>query len=74
MLLISLRRARATSTPKNEKKTQKNSEIYIKKSSPHLATSVPERSSLGSGSVYPSALASATTSAKLLPGESELKM
>ena len=45
-----------------------------KKRAPYLATSVPDRSSLGSGSVYPSALASATTSAKLLPGDKELKM
>jgi hypothetical protein len=54
------------------KKTRRFSSFLQKR--PYLATSVPERSSLGSGSVYPRAFASATTSAKLRPGDSELKM
>lgn len=51
-------------------KRKKNLSLFLL----YLATSVPDKSSLGSGSVYPSAFASATTSAKLLPGLRELKM
>ena len=39
-----------------------------------LATSTPDKSSLGSGSVYPFALASATTSENFLSGVNVLKI
>ena len=51
-----------------------SSQSHLAKMVTLRATSMPARSSLGSGSVYPSSLAVATTSENLVLGVKELKM